>query len=290
MMVKSHPQLLLYDSEKNIFPKLKFFSSIGISDPNIAKLISSKPFILSHSLRNRIIPVYKLLKSALLFDDHMVIKAIVNSTRIFQNDVERISANLLVLREIGMPQSVIQLLLTWHDSLLCFKVDIFRDKVKEAIDMGFCPTKMKFVLALAAISQTESNWQHKIEVYRRCGWSKDEIMSAFKRDPQCMCSSENKIFGVVDFLVNVMDMKPSEIAARPCLLHFSLKKRIIPRGLVIKILKSKGAWEKNISFYTVLQLNDKCFLERYIDKHREHIPYLRDVFEGRMCPQELGFQ
>ncbi|XP_012065164.2 uncharacterized protein LOC105628381 isoform X2 [Jatropha curcas] len=290
-IVKLYPLLLLADPEKTIFPKLMFFSSIGISSPDIAELISSKPVVLTHSLRNRIIPVYKFLKSALLFDDDMVIKAMSRGSRIFQHDVERVSApNLLFLREIGMPQSCIQLLLIHYTNLLLFKVGMFRNKIKEVMNMGFCPTETKFIRALAAITQNESSWQHKIEVYVRCGWSKDEILSAFKKDPRCMTFSEKKIIGTMDFLVNVMDLKPSAVAANPYLLSHSLKKRTIPRDLVIEILISEGGLQKNISFSSVLTLSEKCFSKIYVDKHKEHIPSLQDVFEGRMCPQELGFQ
>ncbi|XP_037496101.1 uncharacterized protein LOC105628382 [Jatropha curcas] len=157
-------------------------------------------------------------RSALLFDDDMVIRALRAGSRILLYDVEKIMApNLLILREIGMTQSLINMLLTYHSSLICHKVDKFRDKVKEVINMGFCPTKTKFVHALhAIISISKSNWQHKIELYGRYGWSEDEMLSVFKKHPLCM----------------------------------------------------------------------------YVDKHKEHIPYLLDVFEGkgRMYSEELGFQ
>ncbi|KDP43837.1 hypothetical protein JCGZ_20847 [Jatropha curcas] len=289
---KYNPGFLLADPEKTIFRKLKFFSSVGITGPDLAKFISTNPTLLRHSLPNQIIPAYKFVRSALLFDDEMVIRALRLGSRILLYDVEKIMApNLLVLRETGMTKSLINMLLTYHSSLIGHKVDKFRDKVREVINMGFCPTKTKFIQALhAIINISESNWLHKIELYGRYGWSQDEMLSVFKKHPLCMTFSEKKIIGCMDFLVNVMDMKPSEIAGTPYLLCYSVKKRIIPRGLVIKILKSKGALEKNISFSTVVGLTDKCFVERYMDKHREHIPYLQDVFEGRMCPQELGLQ
>ncbi|KDP43842.1 hypothetical protein JCGZ_20852 [Jatropha curcas] len=289
-IIKSRPQLLLADPEKTFLPKLNFFSSVGITGPNLAKLISSLPALLITSLRNQIIPAYEFLKSALLFDDDMVIRSLRSQSRFLLCHVEKTSApNLLVLREIGMPQSVIQHILIHHPKLLCHKAEKFHDKIKELIDMGFCPTKTTFAHALSSMLQfSESNWEHKIEAYGRCGWSEADVMFAFKKAPEIMTFSEKKIIGCMDFLVTVMDMKPSEIAACPYFLHYSLKKRIIPRGLVIKILK--GALEKNISFYSAVGLTDKCFLERYVEKHKEHIPYLQDVLEGRMCPQELGIQ
>ncbi|KDP43836.1 hypothetical protein JCGZ_20846 [Jatropha curcas] len=290
-IVKNDPRILLYDSEKIILPKFKFFSSIGITGPTLAQFISSNPPLLSTSLRNRIIPGYEFLMNALLFDDDMGIKAMSNQSRILRQDVEKISApNLLFLRQIGTPQSLIQQILMHHPSVLCHKADKFHDKIKELIDMGFCPTGLKFIYALQAILLNESNWQRKIEVYGRCGWSKDQILKAFKKDPRCMHFSEKKVIDTVHFLVNVMDLKPSAVAANPYLLSYSLKKRTIPRRLVFKTLMLKGVLEKKINFHSVLLLTDKCFLKMYIDKHLEDIPYLLDVFDGRKCPEELGFQ
>ncbi|KDP42804.1 hypothetical protein JCGZ_23746 [Jatropha curcas] len=291
-MVKRRPNLLLADPEKTILPKLNFFSSIGMAGPDIANVISSCPLILTCSLRNRIIPVYEFLKCALLFDDDLLIKAMSKPSRNFLQDVESVSApNLLVLREIGMPQSVIQLILIHYFNLLCCNVDKFSNKIKEVISMGFCPRETKFVHALGVLVQlSESNFQDRIEVYGRLGWSKDDILSAFKKHPNFMKFSEKKIIAAVDFLINVMGMKRSELAAYPYFFSYSLKKRIIPRALVIKILMSKGVMEKNLRFHSVLKLSEKCFSERYVEKHLENIPYLQDVFEGRMCPQELGFQ
>ncbi|XP_037496096.1 transcription termination factor MTEF1, chloroplastic-like, partial [Jatropha curcas] len=218
-IVQSWPRILLADPEKNILPKLKFFSSIGMTGPDIAKIISSCALTLTCSLINRIVPVYKFLKGASLFGDEFAIKAMSRASRTCVYNVEKISAsNSLLLREIGMPQSVIKLLL----------INQF------VIDMGVCPTETKFIRALCAVVQlSESTRQHRVEVYGRYGWSKDEIL-----------------------------MKPSEIAAYPHLFSFSLKKRTIPRGLVIKTLKLKGVVEKNVvSFLSVLAASEKRFLK-----------------------------
>ncbi|XP_012065162.2 uncharacterized protein LOC105628379 [Jatropha curcas] len=140
-IVKNDPRILLYDSGKLFLPKVfKFFSLLeSLAQPwHIAQFISSNPPLLSTSLRNRIIPGYEFLMNALLFDDDMVIKAMSNQSRILRQDVEKISApNLLFLRRIGTPQSLIRQILMHHPSVLCRKADKFLDKIKELIDMGF---------------------------------------------------------------------------------------------------------------------------------------------------------
>ena len=64
--------------------------------------------------------------------------------------------------------------------------------------MDFNPLKIKFVLAvLALIKMTKSTWE-------KWGWTEEEILVVFKKNPWCMMASENKITGVMDILVNMV--------------------------------------------------------------------------------------
>jgi mTERF domain-containing protein len=75
-----------------------------------------------------------------------------------------------------------------------------------------------------------------LELYKRWGWSKDMALSAFKRHPNCMLLSEEKITKAMDFFVNKMGWPSANISLNPSVLFFSLEKRIMPRFLVIQIL------------------------------------------------------
>lgn len=44
-----------------------------------------------------------------------------------------------------------------------------------------------------------STWKHKVEVYKKCGWTEEEVLAAFRKFPRCMLASESKILGAWTF-------------------------------------------------------------------------------------------
>uniref|UniRef100_A0A2P2K4K7 Uncharacterized protein LOC105628384 n=1 Tax=Rhizophora mucronata TaxID=61149 RepID=A0A2P2K4K7_RHIMU len=276
-IVRSQPHLLLCNFQKSVLPKLEFFSANGIVDSKLTELISKQPIILSCSLEKRIIPGYNFLKGVLVRDD-FVVKSMSRSWTI-PLDVQNIVApNVSHLREIGLPQSLIIRSLKDYPSVFFSDLRKFEEKTKKVIDMGFSLTKMKFVLALGAlVCQSESKWDHKIEVYQRWGWSEDDVLLAYKKEPICMLLSEKKITGAMEFFISKMNLKSSVIAAHPDLLFYSLKKRIIPRFSVIKILRSKKVLKRDLSATTLLKMTERHFLDNYVIKYQDHLPQLSDV-------------
>lgn len=112
------------------------------------------------------------------------------------------------------------------------------DEVKK---IGFNPSKTSFVLAINALrAMNKSTWENKVEVYKKWGWIQDEILVAFKKHPSCMIVSEDKIDGVMDFLVNKMGWESSLVAKRPKIITQSLEKRIVPRNAVYQALLLQG--------------------------------------------------
>ncbi|RDY06060.1 hypothetical protein CR513_10013, partial [Mucuna pruriens] len=77
-------------------------------------------------------------------------------------------------------------------------------------------------------------------VYRKWGWSDDDVFVAFRLRPFCMSVSEGKIEGVMDFVVNELGFEASNVARCPVVLSLSLGKWIVPRVSVVLVLKSKG--------------------------------------------------
>ena len=77
---------------------------------------------------------------------------------------------------------------------------------------------------------SKSTWERKVDVYKRWGWSENEIFGAFGQIPWCMTVSEDKIKAIMDFVVNILGCESSVIAKSPILISMGLEKRIIPRG------------------------------------------------------------
>ncbi|KAK1560763.1 hypothetical protein Q3G72_030670 [Acer saccharum] len=174
---------------------------------------------------------------------------------------------------------------------MALNVDKFAEYVKKAIGMEFNLSSSTFVHGLQALSQiSKTTWEHKIKVYRSLGWSDDEFWLAFKKHPICIKSSEKKITSVVDFLVNKMGWKPSDVARTPSVLCYIMEKRIVPRCSVIRILLLKGLVKKEFAISSVLLSTEKYFLDTFMIKYQDQVPYLLSVFQGKMGLLELGLE
>ncbi|CBI37154.3 unnamed protein product, partial [Vitis vinifera] len=200
-IVTKLPSLLLVDPEKTLLPKLEFFCSMGFSSARVASMLSPDPSLLGRSLEKVLIPKYNFLKSVHISNED-AIKVLRRSSWSSSGNLERnIAANIAVLRETGVPISRISYLVTRYHAI-SLRSDKFSENVKKVVEMGFNPLKFTFLDALQAFCQTtESTRQQKMEMYRRWGWSEDEILSAFRRRPQCMQLSEKKVNKVLDFLM-----------------------------------------------------------------------------------------
>ncbi|GAB2230223.1 hypothetical protein Droror1_Dr00014481 [Drosera rotundifolia] len=79
-----------------------------------------------------------------------------------------------------------------------------------------------------------------MQIYKEWGLSKDDILSAFLKAPQCVLFSEKKLRETLDFLVNKRGCQAEAIIQTPQILLYSLEKRFIPRCSVIHVLIQKG--------------------------------------------------
>ncbi|KAI8522731.1 hypothetical protein RHMOL_Rhmol13G0019700 [Rhododendron molle] len=214
------------------------------------------------------------------------------SPRLFTTNLEKhIVPKIATLRELNVPASTLSVLVTYTASVLLQNSKKFDKTVKEVVEMAPKPLNVTFVQLLKMmLGLSNSTWEHKMEVFRKCGWSEDDLQLALKKFPLCMSVSEKKITSAMDFLVNEMGWKPAAIAKVPSVLLFSLKRRTIPRCLVLKVLMLKGLILKDVCLSTVLMKNDKYFLDRFVTKYAQDVPQLLDVFNGKVSLAELGLK
>ncbi|XP_028804122.1 transcription termination factor MTERF9, chloroplastic-like [Neltuma alba] len=281
-IVRKRPSLLLANPKEILLPKLEFFHSIGISRSDLARILAADPTVLTRSLEKQIIPSYHFLKSVLLSDEK-VASALKRTSWIFLEDhSKKLLPNLSVLRATGVPESCLALLLAHFPEALIQKNDQFVKTVEEIKEMGFDPTKSTFVLAIHVMAGNRSIYNRCYEVYQRWGWSEDEILMSFRKHPNCMLLSEDKITKAMDFLVNKMGWPSGMIARCPVVLFFSLEKRIKPRCSVVQALRLKGLIKKTLSLSTVLLPDKKRFVEKYVAKYENQVPELWSVYEMKV--------
>ncbi|MBA0570973.1 hypothetical protein Golob_004571, partial [Gossypium lobatum] len=67
--------------------------------------------------------------------------------------------------------------------------------------------------ALTNLAETtmaeETSTATQFDVYKKCGWSEEEILDALRNHPLVMATSEGRIKALMDFFVNAMGFKAS---------------------------------------------------------------------------------
>ncbi|XP_054819472.1 uncharacterized protein LOC129318628 isoform X2 [Prosopis cineraria] len=192
-IVQKHPKVLLMKSEKSLLPKLRFFQSIGFSCSQLPELLVSKPLLLLPSLKQCIIPRYESLKSV-LDDNQKVIKALrCPAWDFLKLDARNVDLNIKFLRQLGVPQSSVSSLVTKFPGVAFMEHAKFVENVQFIRKAGIPTFKVLFIRALYVSSLTKkSTWEFKLDIFERCGWSRDVTFSAFMKFPFCMLLSETK--------------------------------------------------------------------------------------------------
>ncbi|RZC82230.1 hypothetical protein C5167_045012, partial [Papaver somniferum] len=230
---------------------------------HISKLINKSPFILSFNPHKTLKPKPDFLNSKGIYDTEL--------------------ANLfsIALFEEGVPESNISKYLICGPGDFAGDAHKFKGIVEKVKEMGFDHLQTKFLIAIHGLaSMSEVNWKKKMELYKRWGWSEDQIQSAFRENPGCMTASEKKIMAVMNFLVNEMGYDSSVVAESPKVFSCKLKERVIPRCSVIKILVSRGLIKEKIVIGTFTKAVDKYFLEKIVIKYEKQVPELMKLFQG----------
>ncbi|KAJ0034277.1 hypothetical protein Pint_24576 [Pistacia integerrima] len=281
-LIRRRASLLLSNPERSLLPKLEFFHSKGFSSIDIATVLSRCPTILQSSLNNRIIPSFTYL-SNLIQSAEKVISLIKRVPFIVCRDLQIfVAPKFKVLRDIGVPETQIATLLYRWPNVLIRYSRRFDETVDLLKKMGMDPLRSQFVRAIVIMSlMSKSEWDKKVDVYKRLHWSEEEILAAFQKHPWCMMTSEDKIMAVMDIFVNKMGWEPSAIAQRPILVSLSLEKRIIPRASVLQYLLTKGLPKNKLLSATPFKLCEKTFLQKFVNCYDE-APRLMQLYNEKL--------
>ncbi|KAF5476582.1 hypothetical protein F2P56_003319 [Juglans regia] len=283
-MTMKRPKMFLSNAHDIFKPKLEFFKSMGLSDLEVAKLLSIAPYVLERSLENQIIPCVQELRRILGTDENVLLVTKSCYRILAESTVLHVpQANMSTLLSHGVPRPLVLKLFIIKPKLMLLSNNHFSEIVHEITRLGFNPNNLLFVLAIVSMVQNgKTLWEQKVEALRSFGLSKDEIYSAFKLQPMCMNSSEKKIKKLMDFFVNKLKMKPSMISKNPNLLLLSLERRIIPRCSVMQLLISKGLIKEDTSVVHMFKMTEKKFVEKLVSKYHNEVPNVISAHQGKI--------
>ncbi|PNX96400.1 mTERF protein [Trifolium pratense] len=279
-MISKAPWLLTCNPSKRVLPKFQFLLSKGVSTSDIVTLITKRPVILSPSLKNHIVPTYELLHRFFKSDKDIIACAIGNPGILVNHFVPQ---NIKLLIENGVVDSNISNMLRVQSTVLSTNDNDFLKVVEELKDLGFNPSQSLFYVALIAkIKVTKTRWEEKVAAFKKWGWSDEDALEAFKKQPHCMLTSVDKINSVMSFWVNQLGWDARAIVKLPRVFGSSLERRIIPRAAVLQYILKKGFLKKKASLTTPFIVTDKSFLERYINRYKEESSYLLKLYEEKL--------
>ncbi|KAG5554993.1 hypothetical protein RHGRI_012515 [Rhododendron griersonianum] len=284
ILIRKLPPVIVFNPEKTLLPKLEFFKSKGFSSTEVVKILSLSPSLLQRSLENQIIPSFEFFKN-LIGSEERTLSAIKHFAGLLLVDLDsRSTPNVQILQEVNVPDASITYLLKYQPRVFMSSRERFRQIVEEVKGMGFNPMRVSFVLAVHALSSmSKAVWEKKIEVYKKWGFSNDEILVAFGKFPLFMAVSEDKITRVMDFLVNKMGLESSCVSKRPHLLSYSFEKRIVPRCLVYQALQAKGLIKKPKIIFMMLTSTEMWFIEKVVNLTKEEAPEILKLYEEKLA-------
>ncbi|PNY06684.1 hypothetical protein L195_g003159 [Trifolium pratense] len=276
-IIKREPQLLSFKPNTILLPKFQFLLSKGVSNSDLVRIVNSNPRFLSRSLQNHIIPTYECAKG-FLQSDKKIIACVKRYCFLSQYDLPN---KVKLLLDNGVSHSNIARLFQWWPSI--FDSSDLLNTVEELKQLGFDSKTSTFSIAfLAKKTVTKAKWDEKVETFKKWGWSDEHILQAFKKQPFCMLSSLRKMNAIMNFWVNHLGFNSLDLARFPGILQCSLEKRIVPRGLVVQFLISKGLRRKDASIYTPFVGSEKLFVEKFVNRFVEHSSDLLKLYEGKM--------
>ncbi|XP_020235681.1 transcription termination factor MTERF2, chloroplastic [Cajanus cajan] len=288
-LVEKHPLVLVAKAENTLLPKLKFLRSIGVSNTDLPKILLRNHAILMCSLENFLIPRYEILRG-IVQDDQKVVRTLKSAAyNITYSDVlKTMVPNINVLRQSGVPQASISLLVVHYPCAAYVKHFKFVEAVETVKEIGFSPLKTNFVLGVQVLlTMRKTVWKSRLELYERWGWNDVMFHEAFRMFPNFVKLSNAMFTRKMSFLVKDMGLSSEDIAKYPPVLAYSLEKRIIPRFSVIKILKSKSLLKNSFHFSSFMNVTEQFFLEKFVINFQKDLPVLANVYKGLIDSQKV---
>ncbi|XP_027338294.1 uncharacterized protein LOC113852255 [Abrus precatorius] len=171
--------------------------------------------------------------------------------------------NVKLLIDCGVSDSNIVMLLRKWPSIFS-SIQLLKE-VEEVKGLGFDPSKSSFSTALLAKHTVRnSHWDEKVDVFKSWGWSDETVLEAFRRQPNCMLASCDKINAMMGFWVGELGWDALALVKGTNFFGFSLQKRIIPRALIVRYLLAKGLIDKDASLFTPFIISEKMFLQKFV--------------------------
>jgi mTERF domain-containing protein len=275
-IIRKAPWLLSSEPHKTLLPKFQFFLSKGVSSSDIVSLLIANPKILHSSLEKRIIPRFELLSKFLKTNKDVIVCLIMHWSLFVCTPYDNIVANINLMTDFGVCDSNIARLLQQRPSI--FGSTDLINSLEEVKGLGFDPSMTTFEAALS-----KKLWDEKVDTFKKWGWSDEDIDNVFRRQPNLLFASLDKINLLMNFWINQLGWDSVRLRKCPFMFNYNVHIRIIPRASVLQYLLMKGLREKNASLITPFIHSEKLFLSKFVYSFKEEeSDYLSKLYKDKM--------
>ncbi|KAG8076338.1 hypothetical protein GUJ93_ZPchr0006g45036 [Zizania palustris] len=285
-IVAADPLFLCARVNEKLAPRVAALHGLGLSDSEIKSLFLTSPSAIHYcDVASHIdfwVPIFGS------FDEFL--RAIKRSDRFLKSNLDRVvKPNIAFLKQCGLDASNIAKLHFNGYWTITTTPEKLKQLVARADIFGVPRSSGLFKYALATVACLS---QQKIDSKRKAlkmslGWTEEQLLIALVKSPFILRVSEHKLSSIAKFLTTEVGLEPEHIVRLPKLFNYSLKRRLMPRHLVMKALQEKGVVKVN--YYSMASANEKNFWSNYINRYKESVPGLADFYTAA-CAGEMPSQ
>ncbi|CAM0901896.1 unnamed protein product [Alopecurus aequalis] len=291
LIVSRKPALLLSDVDATLAPKFSALRALGLKRAEASRLFALFPSALTYGVHSNLLPRV-LFWLDLLGSTTLLMKWLAKAW-LLKFTVDLLLKNLATLRGLGVPEPRLTAMVRMRPTIIMqapAKLKALVGRV-EACAAGVPPASGMYTWCLFALHNigVRAFEAKKAAVTRGLGCTDDEFAAMFRRAPCFMFTSEEVLRRKVEFLRTTARCSVGCVVRNPVLLTFSVDKRMAPRCRVVEALRSRGAVDfRKTSLATIVRLSEDKFVERYIEKYKEDVPELLELYTNEIGRTQTG--
>ncbi|KAK3162497.1 hypothetical protein QOZ80_1BG0090230 [Eleusine coracana subsp. coracana] len=275
-VASSSARIFCFEVDKSLAPCVSQLRDIGLSTPEIARLVPLVPSVFVNPKHVSRLAFYMSFLGS--FD--RVHNAIRRDNSLLSRSIEDVvKPNIALLRQCGLSVRHIAQVLALVPRLLAGSQEHLKDVILRAQELGVPRGTPMFRHALAAAySFRPETIAAKLELLRSLGLSSGQVAMAVAKMPSILNLSKDRLRRGMDFLTKEAGMDMEVIARAPAMLKFNIEGRLAPRLKVVNFIREKGLPCSNWSFYTAACLSEERFLSKFVHLHEKNIPAITVVY------------
>ncbi|KAM5586796.1 transcription termination factor MTERF9, chloroplastic-like [Rosa sericea] len=253
--------------------KLNLLSGLGITAPELLKMINCRPRLLSvridHCFDERHEFFMKLFGSR-----ELLVKAIVRNPSLLIYDFHnKVKPTIALYEGMGLSREELVPMLISRPTLIP-RTTFNHEKMEYIRKTGLSnESRMyKYVVTLIGISRLETI-SEKVANFEKFGFSEDEIFGLLGRSPIVFTLSVDKVQRNMTFVLGQMKLPATVILEHPFLLYMNLEAALKPRVCLAGKIEDMDLDEqiKGPKLLTALRMTEKRFVKAFVNCHPKDV-------------------